>query len=72
MYSRNIDVVIASRSESLSQLLAGVLIPQEITISLTRTDATILSNHHNFDILICDFDGIELRSIEDVSTNRAC
>lgn len=71
MYSRNIDVVIASRSESLSQLLAGVLIPQEITISLTRTDATILSNHHNFDILICDFDGIELRSIEDVSTNRA-
>ncbi|NLY84396.1 MAG: hypothetical protein GX084_07305, partial [Acholeplasmataceae bacterium] len=67
MYSRNIDVVIASRSESLSQLLAGVPMSEEFNVSLTRTDTTTENNPLYCDILICDFDGNELRSIEDVS-----
>lgn len=64
MYRRNIDVVIASRSENLAQLIADAPMDKGISISATKTDATMLKNHPNCDILICDFDQLELDSVE--------
>jgi len=64
MYRRNVDVVIASRSENLSQALADATMQEEIKISVTKIDATMLYNHPNCDILICDLDQLELDSVE--------
>lgn len=64
MHRRNIDVVIASRSENLAQLIADAPMHEEISISVTKTDAAMLNNHPNCDILICDFDQLELDSVE--------
>lgn len=64
MYRRNIDVVIASRSENLAQLIANASTDKEISISITNADATILNNHPNCDIFICDFDQLELDGAE--------
>lgn len=66
MYRRNIDVVIASRSENLAQLIAAAPMHKEISISVTNIDAAMLENHPNCDILICDFDQLELDSIEKI------
>ena len=64
MHRRNIDVVIASRSENLVQLIADAPMDKEISISLTKTDDAMLNNHPKCDILICDFDQLELDSVE--------
>lgn len=56
MYRRNIDVVIASRSENLAQLIADAPNGKEISITVTHADAEMLNNHPNCDIFICDFD----------------
>ncbi|MPM35422.1 hypothetical protein SDC9_82014 [bioreactor metagenome] len=71
MYRRNIDVVIASRSENLAQLIADAPMDKGISISATKTDATMLKNHPNCDILICDFDQLELDSVEKTCTGSA-
>ena len=71
MYRRNIDVVIASRSENLAQLIADAPKGKEISITVTHADAEMLNNHPNCDIFICDFDQLELDGVEKASAGSA-
>lgn len=71
MYRRNIDVVIASRSENLAQLIADVPMHEEISVSVTQTDDAMLNNHRNCDILICDLGQLELDSVEKICAGSA-
>lgn len=71
MYRRNIDVVIASRSENLAQLIADAPKGKEISITVTHADAEMLNNHPNCDIFICDFDQLELDGVEKANAGSA-
>ena len=70
MYRRNIDVVIASRSENLAQLIADAPKGKEISITVTHADAEMLNTHPNCDIFICDFDQLELDGVEKANAGK--